>query len=204
VLAGVRDSWRGDLSDPAFRTACAAAMAAHASTRERVPFLETFYAGIWRHTGVPRRMLDVGCGLSPLALPWMGLDRDARYIATDVDRRPLAAVDEFLALVGQAHVVRASDAVTDRPSDAVDVALLLKLVPTLDRQDPGAASHLIDAIRARHAVVSFPARSLGGRSKGMERAYRARLDDLAARARVTQVAEASVPNELVFVLTLDG
>ena len=57
----------------------------------------------------------------------------------------------------------------------------------------------------RHAVVSFPKHSLGGHAKGMERTYRKRLDRLVADAgRVSAVAEASVPTELVFVLTLDG
>ena len=85
------------------------------------------------------------------------------------------------------------------------MALLLKLVTTLDRQDPAAAARLIRALRVKHAVVTFPRRSLGGRGKGMERTYRARLDRLVADAgRVTAVTEASVPGELVFVLSLDG
>ncbi len=70
---------------------------------------------------------------------------------------------------------------------------------------PDAAARLLRAVRVRHAVVSFPARSLGGRGKGMERTYRERLDRLVVDAgRVEAVAEASVPNELVFVLTLHG
>jgi 16S rRNA (guanine(1405)-N(7))-methyltransferase len=96
------------------------------------------------------------------------------------------------------------DLVADPPADEADVALLLKLVTTLDRQDPGAVVRLLRAIRAGHAVVSFPARSLGGRGKGMERTYRDRLERLVDEAgRVRAVVEASVPNELVFVLTLD-
>src|SRR5688572_11256077 len=36
-LAGVRAAWRGDLTDPAFRAACADVMRGHASTAERLP-----------------------------------------------------------------------------------------------------------------------------------------------------------------------
>jgi hypothetical protein len=105
--------------------------------------------------------------------------------------------------VGQPHQVEARDVVNDPPRDSADAALLLKLVTTLDRQDPAAAARLLSGIDARHAVVSFTAHSLGGRAAGMERTYRHRLDRLLAEAgRVTDVAEASVPNELVFVLTL--
>jgi 16S rRNA (guanine(1405)-N(7))-methyltransferase len=196
--------WSGDLADPIFRAACADALRGHASTRERVLHLEALYAGIWAQTGPPARILDLGCGLGPLALPWMGLARDTYYMVSDVDRRPLATVAEFLELVGQPHRVDVRDLVVDPPADEADVALLLKVVTTLDRQDPDAAARLVRRLRVRHAVVSFPARSLGGRGKGMERTYRERLARLVDQAgRVRAVAEASVPNELVFVLTLD-
>ena len=197
-------AWSGDLTDPAFRAACAEVLRAHASTRERVPHLVPFYAGIWRETGAPARINDLGCGLNPIALPWMGLAPDATYRASDVDRRSLDTVDRFLDVVGQPHRTELRDVVTDLPADEVDVALLLKLVPTLDRQDPEAATRLVRALRTRHAVVTFPAHSLGGRGKGMERTYRDRLQRLVSdTGRVTAVAEASVPNELVFVLALE-
>lgn len=200
--SAIAATWTGDLSEPRFRAACADALRAHASTRERVPYLDAFYPGIWAHIGAPARILDLGCGLGPLALPWMGLASDATYVASDVDRRPLATVAEFLDLVGQPHRVDVRDLVVDPPTDEADVALLLKLVTTLDRQDPDAAARLLRALRVRHAVVSFPARSLGGRGKGMERSYRERLARLVDETgRVWAVAEASVPNELVFVLT---
>ena len=204
VLGPIRAAWHGDMSDQLFRAACAEVLRTHASTRERLPHLDTVYSGIWDHTGLPARVLDIGCGLNPVALPWMGIGYGS-YLATDVDRRPLETVRGFLDLVGQPGEVRAADSVEDPPTEEADVALLLKLVTTLDRQDAGAASRLLDALRVRHAVVSFPARTLGGQRKGMERTYRARLERLVNECpRVTGAAEASVPNELVFVLTLDG
>lgn len=203
-IRAVADAWTGDLADPAFRHACLEALRSHASTRERILHLDRFYPGIWEMTGVPRRLLDLGCGLNPLALPWMGIG-DATYLASDVDERQLAAVRAFLDLVGQPHEVKAADLVARVPEADADVALLLKLVTTLDRQDPAAATRLVRSLRVRHAVVSFTTRSLGGRGKGMEHTYRDRIERLVEDAgRVSAVAEASVPNELVFVLTLDG
>jgi 16S rRNA (guanine(1405)-N(7))-methyltransferase len=188
---------------PALRAACLAAMARHASTRERMPHLDAFYGGIWRHTGVPGSILDLGCGLGPLALPWMGVGT-ARYVATDVDEAALRVVGSFLESVGQPHERHAVDLARQVPRDEADVALLLKLVTTLDRQHPDAAARLVRGLRTRHAVVSFAARSLGGRGGGREVTYRDRLDRLVAESgRVRDVREASVPNELVFVLTLE-
>jgi 16S rRNA (guanine(1405)-N(7))-methyltransferase len=197
----VPSAWPAD--DPeALRAACLLAMRRHASTRERIPHVDRFYEGIWRHTGIPAAILDLGCGLGPLALPWMGVG-DARYVAIDIDAGALDVVGSFLSAIGQPHRVEARDLVTQAPDDAADVALLLKLITTLDRQEPAAATRLLRALRVRHAVVSFAARSLGGRGGGRERTYRDRLDRLVDEVRrVRSVAEASVSNELAFVLTL--
>jgi 16S rRNA (guanine(1405)-N(7))-methyltransferase len=185
------------------RDALLATMRAHASTRERLPYLDRFYADIWALTGTPRRLMDLGCGLNPLALPWMQLDPTAVYLASDVDERPLATVRRVLAGLSQPHVVEVRDLVAAPPEAEADLALLLKLVTTLDRQDPDAAERLLRALRVRHAVVSFATRSLGGRGDRRDRAYRARMERLVAGVgRVRGVAEASAPNELVFVLEL--
>jgi len=196
-------AWNGRLEDPEFRVACADAMRGHASTRERLPYLDTFFVDIWSVTGRPHRLLDLGCGLNPLALPWMGLG-SATYEAIDVDERPLATVREFLALVDQPHRVTHGDLVAVPTPESADVALLLKLVTTLDRQDPSAAARLVGGLDVRYAVVSFTTRTLGGQSRGMERTYRNRLARLVADAgRVADVREASVASELIFVLRLD-
>jgi len=206
ILAAVRTTWDGDFTDHVFRAACAEALRTHASTAERLPHLERFYAPIWELTGgPPRAVLDLGCGLGPLALPWMGLPSGATYHASDVDGRSLELAGEFLEHVGQPHAIHASDLVADGPPPVhADVALLLKLVPLLDRQNPSASTRVLRALDGRYAVITFPSRSLGGGRRGMAATYRRRLDDLVAETGVVEVREASVPNELVFVLTLDG
>ena len=196
------EAWHGDLADPAFREACIAAMATHASTAERVPHLATFFPAIWELTGVPASLLDLGCGLGPLALPWMGLPSTTPINATDADTGVLRRVEAFLELVDQPHRTQNLDLSRATVDEAVDVALLLKLVTTLDRLDPDAATRLVRGLRAGHAVVSFTRQSLGGRSRGMERTYRQRMDRLASEVDAGEVREASVANELVFVMTL--
>ncbi|MGZ8563000.1 MAG: 16S rRNA methyltransferase [Candidatus Limnocylindria bacterium] len=190
-------------ADPTkLQEACLSAMRAHASTRERAPYLDAFYAPIWDVTGTPGSLLDLGCGLNPLTLPWMGIGH-ATYLAIDVDAGTLQVARGFLEFVGQPHAAEVRDLVADVPPETADTALLLKLVTTLDRQDPDAATRLLRGLRVDHAVVSFAARSLGGRGNH-ERTYRARLERLVEESgRVRSVGEASVPGELVFILELE-
>ena len=124
------------------------------------------------------RVLDVACGLNPLAAPWMDLPEDARYVAYDIDRQLLGLVDGALSLMDIKHRAESRDIVAEPPDDRCDVALLLKSVPCLDQQDPTAAVRILRAIQARQIVVTFPTRSLGGHGKGMARTYRARFEAL--------------------------
>ncbi|MEZ0267109.1 MAG: 16S rRNA methyltransferase, partial [Phycisphaerae bacterium] len=146
----------------AFRTACAEVMRGHASTAERLPELATFYERIFAITGVPNSVLDLACGLNPLALPWMNLPAGARYVAGDIDVEMARFLDGFFALTsieGRAELV---DLVAGPPAAEVDVALVLKTLPCL-RHQIADVGPVLDRIRARWLVVSFPARSLGNR-----------------------------------------
>lgn len=203
VGAGVASAWTGAWDEP-MREACRAALGRHASTRERLPEIDAFYPTIWDALGTaPSRLLDLACGLNPFSLPFMGLAEGAEYLACDVDRRVLDEVDGFLTLVAQPHRTWACDLVTGEPDAEADVALLLKTVPLLDRQDPEAATRVLARVRARHLVVSFPARSLGGRG-GLARTYAARMDRLLAELgeRVTLSVSLAFRSELVYVLRM--
>jgi 16S rRNA (guanine(1405)-N(7))-methyltransferase len=192
--------------DATIRAACREAMAAHASTRERLAILDEFYGQIFAITGVPNSIVDIACGLNPLAVPWMGLTDDAHYVAYDIDSQMLSFVDGALALFGVKHHVETRDIVSDPPDDACDLALLLKSVPCLDQQDPAASARIIRAIQARRIVITFPTRSLGGHGKGMARNYRIRFDSLLTELGdgFALVGEVELANELAFVVIPDA
>ena len=58
---------------------------------------------------------------------------------------------------------------------------MLKTLPCLERQAPGAALRLLRSLEAPRVVVSFPALSLGGYAKGMRENYDATMRALAER-----------------------
>jgi len=201
-------------SAEAVREACRAALACHASTRERLPILDRFYAEVFAITGVPSRVLDLACGLHPLALPWMGLgagdadrsdrsdwsDRsDRAYRAYDIDGRAVEFLGRCAALIDPALEAIHADILCSPPTEEADVAFLLKTLPCLERQEKGGGRRVLDAIRARHIVVSFPVASLGGREKGMRANYEKTFLEMFAGGP-WQVERLEFPTELVFVV----
>jgi 16S rRNA (guanine(1405)-N(7))-methyltransferase len=198
ALAAVAAAQRS--GDPAaVRTACAALLRQHASTRERLPLLDTFYRDIFGATGAPRVLLDLACGLNPLCWPWMNLAPDTQYTAYDIDRRVIQLVGGFLTLCGVPHTVDVLDLAARSPAQSGDVALLLKALPCLERQEAGSARRLLTELNVRHVVVSFPTRSLGGASKGMLHQYREVLASLLT-GLPWRASELRAHPELVYVL----
>jgi len=207
------DRWRASLAAAygsgdasAIRQASAAVMRHHASTRERLPILDELYGAIFRRLPPIRRVMDVACGLNPLALPWMPLAEGAEYVAYDVDVAMIAFLNGCFALLpgvaGNApqRVAAVRDVVADPPTEPADLALVLKAIPCLEQLDKGAGTRLLDALDASYLLVSFPLQSLGGRERGMAATYRTRFAELRA-GRGWEVEELVLGGELVYLAT---
>jgi 16S rRNA (guanine(1405)-N(7))-methyltransferase len=174
------------------------ALAQHASSAERLPLLETFYERIFGVTGRPTSIADVAAGMSPLALPWLKLEPGTSYTALDIDAELVAFADRALDLLGLPHEVRVLDVLCDEPP-AADLALLLKTVPCLEKQERGAGFDLVGRLDARAVVASFATASLGGRPKGMARTH-AEAFEREGRTRGWRWERIDFPGELVYVV----
>jgi 16S rRNA (guanine(1405)-N(7))-methyltransferase len=181
------------------RAACRRILALHSSTRERLPILEELYDAVFEITGRPLSLLDLGCGLNPLALPWMGLEPGVPYVALDIDADRVRFLNRYLALAGHKPLARCQDLLSHPPDDEADLALLLKTGPSLERQEPGATLRVIEQLQTRSVVVSFAVKSLGGREKGMMDQYGWQFYEWAERRR-WPVKRVDLPAELVFVV----
>ena len=182
--------------------ACLTIMRHHASTRERLPILESFYATTLASLSPVRSVLDLACGLNPLALPWMPLAPDARYYACDIYADMIAFLNGFFAQAGIRGQARICNLAASAPDEQVDLALVLKALPPLDQQAKHAGRDLLRALNARHILVSFPAHSLGGRGKGMAENYEQRFRAL-ADAEGWSIERFVFPTELAFLIRKD-
>ena len=143
----------------------------HASTRERLPLsdMDAVYSRMFASIGRPRSVLDLACGINPLYLAARGFETTG----VDISGAAVYAVNRFHETYRMPASARCADLLCPGaiPRERFDVALLFKLLPLLERQESGGAARVMNAVNARHLIVSFPTRTLGGRSVGMSESY---------------------------------
>ena len=179
---------------------CRAMMQQHASTRERLPLLDGFYSTVLKKVQPIHSVLDMACGLNPLAIPWMPLASDSRYYASDIYRDLIDFLSIFFQYAGVQGKAELCDLSSTIPAAEVQLALLLKTLPCLEQLDKSIGPRLLEGIRAEHILVSFPIRSLSGRNKGMHATYSAHFQEIISGWK-GQVEEFHFPNELVYLLS---
>lgn len=148
---------KGDLSG---------ALSLHASTKERPGWRET-YEYLFSLTGKPSMVLDLACGLNPLCLGSMGV----AVTGMDVNDGAVSLINQWAEKMQWPVSALCRDLLGPVELPRAHVALMMKLLPVLERQKTGAGVHLLTCAPARWKLVTFPTRTLGGRRVGMESQY---------------------------------
>jgi 16S rRNA (guanine(1405)-N(7))-methyltransferase len=183
-----------------WRTFSREVMKNHASTAERLPIVEEFFSISLADIGPVHSVLDLACGLNPLAFPFMPLAEDVTYLAGDIY---LDMVDflnkafQKMPVQGQAFPL---DLAAETPQQQVQVAFLLKTLPCMEQQVKDSGRRLLTELQAEHLLVSFPIASLGGRSKGMAEHYDAYLQNAIA-GRPWKVKRFDFAAELAYLIS---
>jgi hypothetical protein len=122
-----------------------AMLASHASTRERIDCADEFFQQLFAMTDSPESILDVGCGMHPLMFPFEHdwAQRIAQYVAVDNDPQSIACVESYGRVLGGGRVVALHWDIADgwqrvlaeANRSQFDLALLMKLVPVVTRQE---------------------------------------------------------------------
>ena len=180
------------------REACIQVMSRHISTRERLPILKAFYRDIFRITGKPRIILDIACGLNPIAFPWMDLPVTTLYHAYDIHQERVDFINLYFTLEGLPPLAHIQDVAVNMPQEEGDVVFFFKELHRFEENYQGRGLLLLENLHARYLIVSFPAISLqGGRS--LVKIYRLFMQEMIA-GKGWPSQELLYANELVFVL----
>lgn len=147
----------------------------HSSTRERKNSWREMYAKAFEAIGsVPESVIDLACGLNPIALGALGVKKVRGY---DIQGGAINAVNAWAEAAGWDIRGECADLLCNIEFEKAELALMMKLLPLLDRQRSGAAVEMLEKCPAEHVLVTFPTRTLGGRNVGMEEQYSAWMDE---------------------------
>jgi 16S rRNA (guanine(1405)-N(7))-methyltransferase len=174
-------------------------MGRHASTAERLPILDRFYSEVMAELPRIHSVLDVACGLNPLAIPWMPLAENVEYWAADIYQDMLDFINAYFRLRNIHGRAEAMDVIESPPERKAQLALVLKAIPCLEQVDKNAGLKLLERIQADYLLISFPTYSLGGRAKGMSDFYEDRFRELTT-GREWKIRRFQFSGELVFLV----
>lgn len=147
------------------KNTCREILQDHLSTQERLPILDDFYREIFRVTGKPTSLLDIACGLNPLAFPWMDLPTTTAFYAYDIHEPRIAFINHYFTLQGLPPLAKVQDVALQFPQEAADLALFLKEMPRFSRNYGDLGRPFLEALQVRWLVLSFPEVSThGGRN----------------------------------------
>ncbi len=178
--------------------ACTMLMQFHASTKERLKILDSFYATLFAHTGPPATILDIACGLNPLSFRWMRLPTTTRYYAYDIHQQRVDCINHYFMLEGLLPLAKMQDILVYYPQEQADVALVLKEIHTFERRKRGSSLALFNALNVRYIVATLPTRNLTGRRDREE--YHRQLFYGIVDQMPWKITEISFENEMVFCI----
>jgi len=188
-----------DRYDGEFQAYCRSVLTRHASTNERLAIIESYYEILQPILPV-QSILDLACGLNPMTLPWMPVPGSVPYYAYDIYTDMIDYINTYFAHIGQAGQARLCDLVEMIPSQPCHLALLLKTIPCLEQIDKSVGPRLLNGINAEYLLVSFPAKSLGGHSKGMAKTYDTHFNEMLNASPWRVLQKILFSNELLILL----
>ena len=162
------------------REACITFMQHHHSTNERQYILETFFQETLASIQPISSILDLACGLNPLALPWMPVKQDVRYYGTDIFSDMIAFLNLFTQRFGIQATFQTGNIFDQIFTEPAKVAFLLKTLPCLEQVRKGFSLPILQKIPAEYILISYPISSLSGKNKGMQATYSEQFHDLIA------------------------
>ena len=185
------------LDSQPLRSYCQAVLAQHASTAERIPMMVDFYAQLFEVTGMPNTILDLACGLHPLAFPWMGLPTTVHYHAYDIIQPRVDFINLFFSKIGLAPLAENRDILLSPPTMQADLALFFKEAHRFEKRQPGCNRAFWESLNVDTLAVSLPTQNLSGTHSLLE-VHRNLVQAYLPENR--HVRELSFHNEMIFLI----
>lgn len=132
---------------------------AHKSTKERLPMYPKLYQVLFKITGKPKSILDLGCGFNPLSYKYMNLQR-VRYYVYDISSEDLNFLKKHLP-----HLkTKVANLLVENKFPKTDVCFMFKLLNHIDLSKHHKESEkLLRKVKSKFIVISFPLITVSGK-----------------------------------------
>ncbi len=137
----------------------------HLSTKERINYMAELYEKVFSITGKPKIILDLGCGLNPLTVPFMNIS-DVKYYASELNKSDVDFLNRFfkiMAIDGKAVKMDLLKDYSQIRKYSCDVCFLFKVLESLDEIKKFTSHKVLENISAKYFVVSFPLKTVTGK-----------------------------------------
>lgn len=131
-------------------------LSSHSSTRERKEFYQNLKNKLFDLK--VKSILDLGCGLNPLALAEKGME----YHAYDINADNLKQVETFFKNNGISGEVKVVDLRETTVFPEVDLTILFKVLDLLDEKNHKPSEALLKSLKSKHLLISFSTKTLSG------------------------------------------
>jgi 16S rRNA (guanine(1405)-N(7))-methyltransferase len=153
------------------------------SSKERLDDYEFLYKEIFKITGKPKKILDLGCGLNPISFPYMGIN-SCVYYAYDIDETDIGFLNEYFSLMkqysqlnGKAFVLNIKNKGLKLPKG--DICFMFKLLDVIEKNNHKLSEYIIKTLDCNYIVASFSIKTVSG--KKMNHPYRGWIEKMLER-----------------------
>ena len=143
----------------------------HSSTKERLKIYSELYKEIFKITGKPHTILDLGCGINPFSYQFMDL-KECIYHAYDISNDEIANLNQYFSLIkkenpsfeGYADILDALHLTYLSHIPPVDICFLFKMTDVLDRgKGHKITEEVLKMVPANYVVISFATKTMSGK-----------------------------------------
>lgn len=176
------------------------------SSSERLEFICEFYKFIFDYipAGDINSILDIGCGFNPFFLPFMYRSAPdlklGNYYAFDIDLKLSGFINKYLTFLDLPQNAGCIDIISKIPEQAADMAFLFKIIPTVENCKKNRSLKILNEINVKYAAVSFPTKTLCGKSVGMVDNYAGFFEKNLDHNKFKIIKKHIFKNELVYAL----
>ncbi|TKJ17606.1 hypothetical protein CEE44_03670 [Candidatus Woesearchaeota archaeon B3_Woes] len=171
------------------------------SSSERLKDYKKLYKDIFKITGNPKKILDLGCGLNPVSYPYMGLD-ELSYSAYDIDREDCDFLNKYFILMKQYSKLKGKVYVGNlknsfRKLPKADVCFMFKFLDPLEEKGHKLSEEIIKSLDCKYIIVSFSTKTISGRR--MRYPYRGWIEKMLNRINL-EFDRFNLENEVFYII----